>query len=266
MRGRPAKPFTVEVKRSKRKLPQAAVTAPDYDGGSDFPADELPRDELPARDINEDLEDRVPAIEAAMRAADRLFGGLASSAPAPASNGSAPEVPGFRRRGDPLRPSDPVREPAAPASEPDTRAKAEAAAETQVVRILPDLQWQDPVEARLRQEAEERAARRHGPRGPRKTAGPKALRTGSRPASEQGAARKTARKPKLPFVWPDDFDDAVPAAVAHPVPTAPRQSNGTANPGRPALQISDRKARQRRAAASLPAGERWKRRLPQICW
>ncbi|MDQ4059769.1 MAG: hypothetical protein M3145_01490 [Pseudomonadota bacterium] len=242
------------------------MTAPGYDGGSDFPVDELPRDDLPARDINEDLEDRGSAIEAAMRAADRVFGGFASSVSAPASNGSAPEIPGFRGHGDPLRPSDPVREPATEAPKPDMQANAEAAAEPPTVRILPDLQWEDPVEARLRQEAEERAARRHGPRGPRKKAEPKATRTEPRPAAEQGPARKTARKRKLPFVWPDEFEaEPVPAAVAHPAP-AVAQPVGTPKLGRPATQLSNRKARQRRAAVSLRAGERWKRRLPQVCW
>ncbi|GJD80713.1 hypothetical protein GCM10007886_45110 [Methylobacterium gregans] len=80
-------------------------------------------------------------------------------------------------------------------------------------------------------------------------------------AEAQGkAARREAVSPEVPTperAVPQPVRDE-PARLAQPLPEKPRQSRPkTAEAGR---RIA------RRAEKALPLGERWKRRLPRVCW
>src|ERR671932_2418068 len=78
-----------------------------------------------------------------------------------------------------------------PAAEP-----AEAAVRP---RILPDLSpQQDPIEVRLREEAEAHAARRHRPRGPRRKIEAEPARTAAAAEHEPTAAQEVTRGAKPP--------------------------------------------------------------------
>jgi hypothetical protein len=159
---------------------------------------------------------------------DQVFGTLAGTGPAseqishplPASRSSGPQV---------ASPGDAV-----PLPSPDRCAR----------RILPDLLVveHDPVAERIKQEVEERAARRAVKSKPRT----------SRPV------RTTVAQCALPD---DGVDNAeAPAQANRTVPPAEADPDqGTDLPALP--------RRKRQTEIKVPAGQRWKRRrLPSVCW
>jgi hypothetical protein len=120
-------------------------------------------------------------------------------------------------------------------------------------RVLPDLRSADvdPVAERLQHLEAEQAARRKTSRGRRKRVETKT--SGDAPPPEVGA--------------PD------------PVPTAEALDLGAGNAGdqpqvghsrvqkRNAMRVAAKRAeREGRPVPRLPAGQRWKRRLPKACW
>src|SRR5919206_1169341 len=168
MKRRPTRPFVVEVKRSRTSRPAMAGLQAEQ---GEAPADELPPVAVLPRDTVEGLNDGSEH-DGARRAAGTLFG--RKPVPSRANGRHEPEIAATPSRDVPA---------ATPASRPNP------AKQPVTGRILPDLLTVDPLELRLRQEAEERAARRRGPRGPRKAPG-MASRPESRP--DRDAARQAA--------------------------------------------------------------------------
>jgi hypothetical protein len=136
-------------------------------------------------------------------------------------------------------------------------------------RVLPDLSSAppDPVEERMREEAEERAARRRAARGSRMEVG-------------QGSA--TVADPAIPDMAPVQSDDpedsrksarnqAAGAETLAPAPE-PRVTAPEPMKSRRPRRNSNLKAAARRAQKKglseprLPAGSQWKRRLNWTCW
>ena len=145
------------TKSGQAKPAPAAAAEWDFGGSDDFPVDEVPPDELPSRDINEDLEDRDPADQAAVTA-DEAVHDQANSEPGIGFDPA--EAPGVADRNDPGEPEAvPARE-AADGPVPE-RSEPEAT-EQQSPDLLPDLFSGD---APLPHEGQGRAARRRRPQG-----------------------------------------------------------------------------------------------------
>jgi hypothetical protein len=147
----------------------------------------------------------------------------------------------------------------------NTRAearRAEPATQGSERRILPDLLsiTVSPVEERLRQEAEERAVRRKAMR---------ARRSESRPAHS-----------KQPLSKLGDSCESNGRTDAQSENTAARNlqvisavqvtaAEGVSSGRRISIARSNRIKRAERTGQPLPplpAGQRWKRRLPKVCW
>ena len=149
-------------------------------------------------------------------------------------------------------------------------------------RILPDLLEQSRAEARLRQELEEREVQVPSPRGARPpSSGPRPKRAKAQTSAEGHAERKAileptptaeivnVKEPVLALVG-----DTAPAAVKPVIASSPcppgrsRQRAGTArvNTTRGANQALGQRAERREPSVLLRAGEKWKRRLPRVCW
>ncbi|HEX2137540.1 MAG TPA: hypothetical protein VHG30_16855 [Microvirga sp.] len=148
----------------------------------------------------------------------------------------------------------------------EAAVRAEPSADSSPRRVLPDLlsARPNPVEERLRQEAEERSARQRLAR-----------------AKRQQFARQEPFEPEaVPAPDnPSNRHDSVsavagPAATGAPLSIVADESSSPAAPrGRAEAKGSvNLRAKCRRAhklALPLPrlaAGERWKRRLPWMCW
>jgi hypothetical protein len=136
-------------------------------------------------------------------------------------------------------------------------------------RVLPDLLSvpADPVEERMAQAAEERTARRRAAE-PRPAQPRKPRRAEPAPKPVEGL-----------FSFMDDLpdDDEVPVPVARPEPAAPAVAADAADisarpkpsprAGRRSLKaVAMRAERKGGEPPRLPAGQRWKRRLPKACW
>src|SRR5919205_1384533 len=81
--------------------------------------------------------------------------------------------------------------------EPSSEPVAEQAEAAVRPRILPDLSpQQDPIEVRLREEAEAHAARRHRPRGPRRKIEAEPARTAAAAEYEPTAVQEITRRAK----------------------------------------------------------------------
>jgi len=173
MQRRARMPFVIEVKRGKRRFTQsgAGPGVSDRKPGvwSTSPGAgwliATPFNESGERD--EGRERSGPTVDAARIAADRMFVTHAYPAAAPAH--SAPDLePRNLVSGHHPAPRNGLLVPGPAADtfacEPDLNARA---AKPRTGRILQSLATEDPVDALLRQKAEELAARRHLPRGPR---------------------------------------------------------------------------------------------------
>jgi hypothetical protein len=139
-----------------------------------------------------------PTIEAAKIAAKRFFSKPGSPQSARADHWSDPSAGGFIPGVEPARPADvAVQKPAgdlvaSPPARPNGQAEKPRSG-----RILQSLIVEDPIDALLRQKAEERSTRRR-PRGPRARS---IIPTGTQAAvptdSRQSPARKTPAKPSI---------------------------------------------------------------------
>lgn len=169
-----------------------------------------------------------------------------------------------------------VRQPIAEADRTEIPEKVESPVQPKTARVLPDLLSAEFEEQRVRREMEERAARRRRARRTRVGVQPPKLHADTRPDDD---AEDEIRL---------DFDQTTSAAMADttgdtgrevPDPAldqqaeAPRQSG----PGietterqsikkKRALMVASRRAKRRGEPLPLRAGERWKRRLPRVCW
>ena len=237
---RQSRPFTVEIKGKRRKPVWAAAGLeihPIVDGAPPAPAT--------ASNGN------GGRAAARVAAADILFRSPSVSMPV-----SAPSPVN-------IGPSGPSAEQAETAIHP---------------RVLPDLTSQeDPIEVRLREEAEERAARRHRPRGPRKKAEVQMHRSIAESEPEptdtkkvirrtrpltQGPKKGAALKPKTPKPIIVRQTASTPRSNPSDVPAQTGRSHGS----RWAARAEVRKAKRKGLAVAFRPGERWKRRLPKSAW
>jgi hypothetical protein len=238
MKRRPTRPFVVEVKRSRMSRP---ATVGLHEGQGEAPVHELP----PVAGLPSEAEGLNGGSEHGVtrRTAETPFG----RKPVP------PHANGRHRSAGSLR-----------AAETSATPQPEPTKKPVTGRILPDLLSVDPLELRLRQEAEEQAARRRGPRGPRKTPGP-ARRPGPRPDAD--AARRTAQAAPASR---NETSAGPVRAVRPPVATDPKSATRKAVfrglHSEWALRRACRKAKRTGSAMPLRAGERWKRRLPVSSW
>src|ERR671932_984270 len=100
--------------------------------------------------------------------------------------------------------------------EPSSEPAAEPAEAAVRPRILPDLSpQQDPIEVRLREEAEARAARRHRPRGPRRKTEAEPARTGA--AEHEPTAVQEVTRGAKPLMRSHQEGSVLRAKVPQPV-------------------------------------------------
>jgi hypothetical protein len=127
-------------------------------------------------------------------------------------------------------------------------------------RVLPDLLSVelDPVEQRMSQEAAEKAARRKAMLESRKRSTAAASASESNP---EGARVMPPVEAAQPMIAP------VPNEVVSVEVTLMATAEATLRKKRKRIAgRSTKKARRAGAPPLFPAGERWKRRLPQACW
>jgi hypothetical protein len=175
---------------------------------------------------------------------DRVFGSLLGSA---AESSKTAEQRGTRQSEAPRQHSAPPSDSESGMTDPSPPRPAR--------RVLPDLLSRDvnPIAERIRQQNEQRTARRRA-----------ALESRRSTAQSEHPRAESVRAPVAPQA-------VIAPAQEEPVPSVQHGSPETAgarthekrkqNP-RPSVL---RKAR-RSGGDSLPAGERWKRRLPRACW
>ncbi|BAQ46536.1 MULTISPECIES: hypothetical protein [Methylobacterium] len=254
-RARPS--FTVEIKRSRTS---PLIATPD----SERPQSERPASKPPASPAATGEPERRPAAPGRNLWAGT---GLFEEAAAATQSGrfDPPEAPAFAKDSS-------LKSPAAKDSSArdalarDVFSKPSPAAASDprnagAKRVLPSLIA--PPEP----EPEPEAAPEPEPKLPRvrryRTAAPAQRRTpGPRPA----------------FVWPEDWPDEAPIQTPAPIalPAAPRIQAAAPQPEAPqskapvaeAAETGEMRLRAKRRAGDedLRVGQRWKRRLPRVCW
>jgi hypothetical protein len=238
-----AKPFTVEVKRNNKRVPLTIA-----------PAGSL-------------LSERH-------RQADQLLFGDLSGLAEPAGR---PKGGGGRLT---THKPDPKRQ--LPAAKPVTsEVCTEAGRARPTGRILPDLLEQSRAEMRLLQALEERGARlRAQKRASRPSSGSRPKRASAQASAEAHAGPKAILDPtptaevslKEPLLAAVEV--AAPAAVEPITASSVRRPHGSqqrtetarGNSMRRANQAGGHRSERREASVPLRAGEKWKRRLPRVCW
>jgi hypothetical protein len=163
-----------------------------------------------------------------------------------------------------------------------TKTKAEAGRVRPTGRILPDLLEESRAEMRLREGLEERAAR---PQAQRSARGPSSGSRSNRASGQKGAEADAGHKAVLDLTLAADaVSGEEPVLIATEVatsaayePTAAsslrprygsRQRTGTpqTNKSRRANEAVGHRSERQEGSVLLRAGERWKRRLPRVCW
>jgi len=240
-RARPS--FTVEVKRNNKRVPFTVTTA----------------DSSPSE--RHRLADQV------------LFGGRSPAA----SPAACPDDGGLSTR----NPDPEPQRPAAEAVTSETHAEA-GHAQGRTGRILPDLSGETRAEVRLHQDVEEETARLWSRRAARKTSPSfEPMRTDPQAADEPDPMPKSVLDPP-PAAEPLILEGPIlaerevvePAAVepvtAVSLSPSDRSFGQTSNPRgrreRKGFQAGRHRAERQRTSAVLQAGEKWKRRLPRVCW
>jgi hypothetical protein len=234
-----AKPsFTVEVKRNNKRVSLTVATAGSFPSERHRQADQV------------------------------LFGDLSSLA-----------EPYERFKKDRLSTDKPSPKPQRPAVEAVTsETHVESGRARPTGRILPDLLEQSRAEMRLRHELEERTARLRAQRGTHRPS------PGFRPKRAKVQASAEAEAVLDPIPAADTVSlgqpvlaatgaaasvtlEAVAASSLSP-PHNLRQRTGVplGNPVRRGNQAGGHRSERQEASVLLRAGEKWKRRLPQVCW
>ncbi|WP_279359852.1 hypothetical protein [Methylobacterium indicum] len=256
-RARPS--FTVEIKRSRTS---PLIATPD----SERPQSERPASKPPASPAATGEPERRPASPGRNLWAGT---GLFEEAAAATQSGrfDPPAAPAFNK--DPFA-KDPFKDSSAkvsPAREPSAKdvfskdifakpSQAAAADAKSAKRVLPSLiappEPEPEPEAAPEPEAKLPRVRRYrtAAPAPRRTAGP-------RPA----------------FVWPEDWPDEAPIQAPAPiaVPAAPKVQAAAPTPKAPEAETAEAgeirlRAKRRTGDEDLRVGQRWKRRLPRVCW
>ncbi len=152
---------------------------------------------------------------------------------------------------------------------PEVLGTTEPSAKRSARRVLPDLLSApiNPVEERVRLEADERAARRKAARVSH--AKKEAERSSVAAAREETAPTLVAATPSA-VTKPVSADEQLREAVAtssQPIdpPVEPVATSRKWKRNAP-LAVFRRAERNGRSPPHLPAGQRWKRRLPKACW
>ena len=175
---------------------------------------------------------------------DRVFGSLLGSA----ESFRAPE---------PLAatPSQAQRPQPAPQNEPGSGAPDRPLTQP-ARRVLPDLRAPDvnPIAERMRQQAEQRTARRRAALESRRSAA-----KSENQRAESGVTPMAAE----PVIAPVCERPVASVQQLTPEADGAMSSEKRNRRGRPAILKKSRRSGQR---DRLPAGERWKRRLPRACW
>jgi len=218
--------FVIEVKKSKRRFPLA--------GASTIIADQVGAGSAAPRSADQVANDAT--VEAAKQIANRLFskGEATTSSQVPSwqelsAKVFAPDV-GRARMAAPVEHAPPESPPRLE-SDPNSQGT-----HPRTGRILECLTSEDPIDALLRQEAEERAARRRLPRGPQRRRIIRADRTTDvDPSADEHERVKGSRRKKTK-------------------PANKRRRVGAA--GRLTKRTLQRKRRPRKAATGSGAGRR----------
>ena len=250
-----ARPFTVEIKRTKRP----AHSSPALSAAFLRPSDRSLR-ERPTRDTPPDDTFRGAASKLALSEADRVFGQSVTPVPvaAPVLNGI--DLP---QNADPQ----PLARTDVAEATPTHDAEGNGSEEPRQGRILPDLLSAAREEERA-QEAQAAGGRRL-PRSPRTPARPKTAQLEARQPDEPVRSRRLRKARAV-----ESQGEAIPprpevaAFVATVVPgvdqapvSAKPSGVGRGNAG----GRLRRKSKRVGEAIPLKAGERWKRRLPLVC-
>jgi hypothetical protein len=250
-----ARPFTVEIKRTKRP----AHSSPALSAAFLRPSDRSLR-ERPTRDTPPDDTIRGAASKLALSEADRVFGQSVTPVPvaAPVLNGI--DLP---QNADPQ----PLARTDVAEATPTHDAEGNGSEEPRQGRILPDLLSAAREEERA-QEAQAAGGRRL-PRSPRPPARPKTAQPEARQPDEPVRSRRLRKARAV-----ESQGEAIPprpevaAFVATVVPgvdqapvSAKPSGVGRGNAG----GRLRRKVKREGDAIPLRAGERWKRRLPPVC-
>jgi len=239
-----AKPFTVEVRRNNKRMPFTVIPAASFLSERHRQADQL------------------------------LFGALSSLA--------EPVGPAGLTTGGSLSTEKADLKPQARAAEAVTsEIHVKAGRVRPTGRVLPDLLEQSRAEMRLRQELEEREVRlRAQRRASRPSLGSRPKRAKAQTSTEALAGRKAVLDPTLttqvslkqPVLAVNEVGTTAtvePVAASSPRPLHdPRQPIGIPrrNTRRGAVQAGAHRSERQEASVPLRAGERWKRRLPRVCW
>src|SRR5215216_1727636 len=179
---------------------------------------------------------------------DRVFGlGTPSKRPARVERG------GEARTGGPDLPPTTVGCP--------DRSAGVHPSERPATRVLPDLLVRDvdPVEQRMKQQVEERAARRRVIIESRRRSTPAACESEPHPEVTVAIRPLAITEPMITPV-PEEPLISAKEVVMEPAGARTREKRKR-NAGRAAM-----KARRADVPARFAAGERWKRRLPKACW
>jgi hypothetical protein len=239
-----AKPFTGEVKRNNKRMPFTVIPAASFLSERHRQADQL------------------------------LFGALSSLAEPVGPAGLTTSGSLSTEKAD-LKPQ----ARAAEAVTSEIHVKAGRVRPTG--RVLPDLLEQSRAEMRLRQELEEREVRlRAQRRASRSSLGSRPKRAKAQTSTEALAGRKAVLDPTLttqvslkqPVLTVNEVGTTAtvePVAASSPRPLHdPRQPIGPPrrNTRRGAVQAGAHRSERQEASVPLRAGEKWKRRLPRVCW
>ena len=135
---------------------------------------------------------------------------------------------------------------------------AKARSEPHARRILPDLlaRAADPLQERMEREAEERAARRRA-RADSSRRDAEAVPDGKPEGEITRTVLAVPAEPVLPSTPEQPISSAADEAD---------ESQGAASSERQSPGRSARRAQRAGRADGLRRGERWKRRLPDVCW
>jgi hypothetical protein len=147
-------------------------------------------------------------------------------------------------------------------------------------RILPGLLGAQAAVERVHQEADERAAqgRRARPERSKASAQPQQPEAGAWPADEGDARREIIPQGEIspvPVCASEPVQADTHSPEASPVQPATMPSVGGAEPNmairkstkhKRVFKVALRGVKRRGEAIPLRPGERWKRRLPEVCW
>lgn len=242
MRYRAKPSFTVEVRRKNKLVPLTASAAGSFPDERHRQADQM------------------------------LFGDLSCLA-----------EPSERLKDSRLSTHQPDPERQRPAVEAVTsETQAEAGRVRPTGRILPDLLEQSRAEMRLREGLEERAAR---PQAQRSARGPSSSSRSNRASGQKGAEADARHNAVLDLTLaanavsgeePVLITTEVATSAAYE-PTAasslrprygsrPRTGTPQTNKSRRVNEAVRHRSERQEGSVLLRAGERWKRRLPRVCW